>query len=77
MATLSMTEPTQEELNESINELLAYKDRLNKEVVRVAKKLRMPQKKIESTLSEHIELNQVKELISKLIEQRDEKRGNC
>ena len=40
-----MQSPTEEELEESIKELTKYKNRLEKEVVTISNKLKMPQKK--------------------------------
>ena len=41
-----MQSPTEEELEESIKELTEYKNRLEKEVVTISNKLKMPQNKI-------------------------------
>ena len=41
-----MRSPTEEELEESIKALTEYKNRLEKEVVTISNKLKMPQKKI-------------------------------
>ncbi len=43
-----MKSPTEEEFEESIKELSEYKNRLEKEVVTISQKLKMPQRKIES-----------------------------
>ena len=40
-----MARPKEDELEESIQELSEYKDRLEKEVVTISQKLKMPQKK--------------------------------
>jgi len=66
-----MSEPTEKELQESIEELTAYRDRLLKEIVTIAQKLRMPQKKIDSTVAEHSELKNLDVILSQLISQRD------
>ena len=66
-----MPEPDIKELNESIELLSTYRDRLQKEVVNVAKKLQIPIKKIDSTLESHSELNEVKQAIIKLTEHRE------
>ncbi len=66
-----MSEPKLQELNESIEELTSYYDRLHKEVLAIAQKLKMPQKKIELTIKNHSELNQIKLILKKLIAQRD------
>ncbi len=67
----SMKEPTPEQLKESIDELTAYRDRLHKEVITVAKKLRMPQQKIDITLENHSELRRIKRILSQLIAQKE------
>ena len=61
-----MKKPTQEELEESIKELTKYKKRLEKEVVIISNKLKMPQKKIDTIIKSHSELNQIKIILSKL-----------
>ena len=66
-----MTNPKIEELNESIEELTKYYERLYNEILMIAQKLKMPKSKIESTLKEHTELSQIKDVISTLIKQRD------
>ena len=61
-----MKQPTQEELEESIKELTKYKKRLEEEVVTISNKLKMPQKKIDTIIKSHSELNQIKIILSKL-----------
>ena len=61
-----MQQPTQEELEESIKELTKYKKRLEKEVVLISNKLKMPQKKIDTIIKSHSELNQIEIILSKL-----------
>ncbi len=61
-----MKSPTEEELEESIRELTEYKNRLEKEVVTISNKLKMPQEKINSIINSHSELNQLKIILSKL-----------
>ena len=46
-----MQSPTEEEFKESIKELSAYKDRLEKEVVTISQKLKIPHEKIKSIIS--------------------------
>ena len=65
-----MQSPTEEELEESIKELTAYKNRLEKEVVTISNKLKMPQKKINAIIKSHSELNQIKIILSKLKKQK-------
>ena len=66
-----MQSPTEEELEESIKELTEYKNRLEKEVVTISNKLKMPQKKINSIINSHAELNKIKIIISKLNKQKE------
>ena len=65
-----MQSPTEEELEESIKELTEYKNRLEKEVVSISNKLKMPQKKLTSIINSHSELNQIKIILSKLKKQK-------
>ena len=66
-----MKRPTEEELEESIKELTKYKIRLEKEVVNISNKLKMPKKKIDSIINSHSELNQLKIILSKLNKQKE------
>ena len=66
-----MQSPTEEELEESIKELTEYKNRLEKEVVTISNKLKMPQKKINSIIDSHSEINKLKIILSKLNQQKD------
>ena len=66
-----MQSPTEKELQESIKELSEYKSRLEKEVVTISNKLKMPQNKINSIISSHSELNHIKIILSKLNKQKD------
>ena len=66
-----MQSPTEKELEESIKELSEYKNRLEKELVTISNKLKMPQKKINSIINSHSELNKIKTILSKLNKQRD------
>ena len=66
-----MQSPTKEELEESIKELTDYKNRLEKEVVTISNKIKMPQKKINSILKSHSELKQLKIILSKLTKQKE------
>ena len=66
-----MQSPTEEELEESIKELTDFKNRLEKEVVTISNKLKMPQKKINSIINSHAELNQIKKILSELNNQKE------
>ena len=66
-----MQSPTEEELEESIKELTEYKNRLEKEVITISNKLKMPQKKINSIINSNSELNQIKIILCKLNKQKE------
>ena len=65
-----MQSHTEEELEKSIKELNEYKNRLEKEVVSISNKLKMPRKKLNSIINSHSELNQIKLILSKLKKQK-------
>ena len=66
-----MPNPTEEELKESIKQLSEYKDRLEKEVVTISQKLKMPYSKINSIVASHKELHQVESILTKLHTQKE------
>ena len=66
-----MQSPSEEELEESIKELTEYKNRLEKEVVAISNKLKMPKNRINSIIDSHTELNQIKIILSKLNKQKE------
>ena len=66
-----MPSPTEGELEESIKELSEYKNRLEKEVVTISQKLKMPKEKIQSIINSHQEINNIKIILSKLNKQKE------
>ena len=68
--------PTIEELQESINELAAYRERLYQDVVGLGKKLRLSQKKIDATIADHPELQRLDEVMTQLLAQRDSQKSS-
>ena len=64
-------QPTQKELNDSIDSLRSYRNRLKSEIISISQKLRMSQIKIEETLNKNKELKQIDNAIKNLIYQRD------
>ena len=66
-----MKSPTEKEFKESIEELNEYKNRLEKEVITISQKLKMPHKKIKSVINSHKELNQIKIILSKLRKEKE------
>ena len=65
-----MTDVSVQELDESIEMLAAYRDRLRADVVAMGQKLKLPQKKIDSTLSEHPELQRIEGVLTQLVAAR-------
>ena len=63
--------PTLQELQESIDELGAYRERLYQDVLGLGKKLRLSQKKIDATIAAHPELNRLDDVMNQLVAQRD------
>ena len=66
-----MSQPTRQELEESIKELTAFRNRLQKEVEMVARKLGMPKNKIESSIDNHAELKKINKILGQLNTQID------
>ena len=66
-----MQTPKEEELKESIKELSEYKDRLEKEVITISQKLKMSNKKINSIIKSHKEINTIKKILVNLNKQKE------
>ena len=66
-----MSDPSLKELNQSIELLSSYHDRLQKEVISVSKKLQMPEAKIKSSLENNSELTELKITLQRLTSHRD------
>lgn len=66
-----MADPTLQELQDSIEELEAYRNRLREDVIAMGKKLKLPQKRIDATVAEHAELQRLEEVLEQLLQQRD------
>ena len=66
-----MAEPTLQDLQASIEELEAYRNRLRDDVIAMGKKLKLPQKRIDATVAEHAELQRLGEVLEQLLRQRD------
>ena len=71
-----MQNPTEEEFAESIKELSEYKNRLEKEVITISRKLKLPEEKIKLIIDSHQELNQIKAILSKLNKQKENVTSN-
>ena len=66
-----MADPTLQELQDSIEELEAYRNRLRDDVIAMGQKLKLPQKRIDATVAEHAELQRLGEVLEQLLQQRD------
>lgn len=62
--------PSLQELQESIDELATYRERLYQDVVNLGKKLRLSQKKIDATIAAHPELQRLDEIMVQLVNQK-------
>ena len=62
---------TSKELNESIEQLKTFRDRLREEIKGMSQKLRISKSSIESTLEENVELKNIDRILSRLITQRN------
>lgn len=56
MAESSAVDPNVSELEETIQELSAYRDRLRNDVLTLGQKLRLPKAKVEASIADHPEL---------------------
>ncbi len=68
--------PSLQELQESIDELAAYRERLYQDVVNLGKKLRLSQKKIDATIAAHPELQRLDEVMAQLVNQRNSQKAD-
>ena len=66
-----MADPTLQELQDSIEELEAYRKRLRDDGIARGKKLKLPQKRIDATVAEHAELQRLDEVLEQLLKQRE------
>ena len=64
-----MADPTLKDLQDSIEELQAYRSRLRDDVIAMGKKLKLPQKRIDATVAEHAELQRLGEVLEQLQQQ--------
>ncbi len=62
---------TSKELNESIEQLKTYRDRLREEITSMSQKLRISKSSIEITLEENVELKNIDRILTRLITQRN------
>ena len=71
-----MKSPTEAEFKKSIKELSEYKSRLEKEVITISRKLKMPQEKIKSIINSNQEINEIKLILTKLEKQKEKITSN-
>jgi len=71
-----MPEKDLNEIDESIELLSNYRDRLQKEVITISRKLQIPNSLINSTLQANLELTEIKKTLTKLIAHRDKHLNN-
>ena len=64
-----MSDATPEELQQTIEDIKSYRNRLRNEIISIGKKLRMPQKKIDASLADHAELQQIEGILAQLVSQ--------
>ena len=64
-----MTEPSIAELQDTLKELSAYRDRLRDDVIAMGQKLKLPQKRIDATIAEHPELQRLDVVVEQLEQQ--------
>ena len=64
-----MTEPSITDLQDTLKELSAYRDRLRDDVIAMGQKLKLPQKRIDATIAEHPELQRLNVVVEQLEEQ--------
>ena len=62
-------QPTKREINESIEDLKKYKERLKSEIIQMSKKLRISKVKMQSILEESSEIKNIDNTIEKLSNQ--------
>ncbi len=66
MADSSAVDPNVSELEETIQELSAYRDRLRNDVLTLGQKLRLPKAKVEASIADHPELQRIEEILIQL-----------
>ncbi len=67
----SILQPTPKELNDSIQELTNYRNRLRSEIINMSQKLRISKVKIQEALQENDELNKIENTIKQLKDQSE------
>jgi hypothetical protein len=65
-SAINASDPSRQELEESIDQLAAYRDRLVKDVIGMGQRLKLPQKQVEFTLAQHPELQKIESILAQL-----------
>ena len=65
-SAINASDPSPQELEESIDQLAAYRDRLVKDVIGMGQRLKLPQKQVEFTLAQHPELQKIESILAQL-----------
>lgn len=68
-------DPNPQDIQESIEQLVAYRDRLRQDVIAMGQKLKLPQAKIDRTLVDHQELTRLEEVLGQLQSQLAQPQG--
>ena len=71
-SAINASDPSRQELEESIDQLAAYRDRLVKDVIGMGQRLKLPQKQVEFTLAQHPELQKIEAILAQLEAQKSE-----
>jgi hypothetical protein len=71
-SAINAAEPSLEELEETIEQLTAYRDRLVKDVIGMGQRLKLPQKQVDFTLAQHPELQRIEAILTQLESQKAE-----
>jgi len=71
-SAINASDPSRQELEESIDQLAAYRDRLIKDVIGMGQRLKLPQKQVEFTLAQHPELQKLEAILAQLESQKSE-----
>jgi len=64
--TIAELSPSREELQEAIEQLVAFRDRIVSDVTGMGQKLKMPQQQVAFTLSQHPELQRIESVLAQL-----------
>ena len=71
-SAINASDPSRQELEESIDQLAAYRDRLIKDVIGMGQRLKLPQKQVDFTLAQHPELQKLEAILAQLESQKSE-----